>query len=157
MARVIERTHDTTWAGEIVNLAGRIVLGERCNAGAVASGNLELTLPTMAAVLDFLDRDSAVVAISHDGTELEAYLIVTDDRGGKLGGGQGRWVGLDASLVPAAQRAGVYRSMLEVAVTEYGWIWGRVSNEQVRTFLDKGIAEGAIAPEDPEIITYKRP
>lgn len=155
MARVIETTTDPAWANQITALAQSLVSAERCNASAVAAGRLELTFPDLATVQAFLARPDALVVICHDGPTLEGYLIVVDDRGGKLGGGQGRWVGLTG--VPAAQRAGVYRGMLELAVAAYGWVWGRITNTTVRTFLANNITEGAIALEDPEIITYKRP
>jgi hypothetical protein len=159
MARVIERTTDVVWAERITALASSIATGERCNAAAVIANRLELTYPDVEAVKIFLARSDAVVAISHDGDVLEAYLIVVDDRGwgGKMGGGMGRWVGLNRDIVPLLQRPSVHRGMLNVAADVFGWVWGRITNDNIRTFLANNMVDGAVSPEDPQILTFKRP
>jgi hypothetical protein len=146
MARVWEITTDPAWIDPIVLNAA--MLGDifKCNQAAVQAGREELTYPSTVQVGSYMESPVHDVVICHDGTELEGYLVSQI----MPSGAWGLWVGV---FRQAGQIAPIYRGLLDIPVATYGWIRGRITNDDLRKWLEQNIP-GTIDPSDPQIIQY---
>lgn len=141
-----------TWKQPIHDFASALDIGQRCNAAAVAKARWDRTYPSLVAIQEFVDKH-ALVVVAHDAGAVRGYLVCVDDD--KWGGCQAKWIG--AGGVPPAQLPGIFAAMGNIAVAQYGWLWGRVSNATVRNIMITAIEGCEISGSDPEIVTYWKP
>lgn len=153
----VNSSNELTWKAQLYSFASTLDVAQRCNAAAVAANKLQLTYPSPAAIQEFIDRDCLIVVAQENGV-IFGYMICVDDRGlyGKHGGCQCRWIGIGG--VPPPAIPGIYAAMGDIAVSRYGWLWGRVTNATIRNLMVTIISGCALGiPDEPEIVTYKKP
>jgi len=151
----VDATNLDQWCQPVRDFSKSLDVELRCNAAAVARQKWDLTYPSFSMIREFVDRD-ALVVVAHDGDEVVGYLICTDDRDRKYGGCYCRWIGLKD--LPPEEMSDIYSSMGDIAVEKYGWLWGRVSNTDIRNFMINFIDGCELGIDgDDQIVTYKKP
>jgi hypothetical protein len=143
------------WGPRIWEFTTTLDVGLRCNASAVAAGQLGMTYPNRGDVEQYVSRDDAMVLVSTDNDTMRGYAIVVDDRDGMHGGCHCRWIG--TSSPSAALQRTVYTELGDIAVERYGWLWGRVSHPGIRNLMINSIPGCALLGTEREIVTYKKP
>ena len=148
-----------TWHQKLYDFGNTLEIQQRCNASAIASGGLQFSYPSMEAIRLFSQlatNDQAMIVIAQDTGAIHGYLICTDDRGGKYGGCYARWIGIKPNPPPAS--ADIYSRMGDVAVAKFGWLWGKVTNNAIRSLMLAQIDDCELGiPGQSEIVTYKKP
>jgi hypothetical protein len=146
--RVFEVTTDTAWVDAIVAEASALDHAMRCNQGAVQAGAFGLTYPSAEQLAGYMAQGHDDVIVAHIGSMIDGYLVVRAAESGCVG----KWVGV-FRLAPTAEVAAIYRGLLDVAVQRYGWVRGRITNDELREWL-RVTMPGTLDPDDPTVIRY---
>lgn len=153
---IVDDSNVDTWRPALCGFARNLDTSQRCNASAVAAQRWELTYPSEQMVNEFVSRNALIVVAEED-SEIIGYMVCTDDRDRKYGGCYCRWIGLKF-MAPPMRMAEVYAGMGDIAVAEFGWLWGRVSNGAVKSLMLAHVDGCELGiPGDSDIVTYKKP
>jgi hypothetical protein len=152
----VDESNLSTWHQKLYDFGATLETDQRCNSSAIASGGWQFTYPSMEAIRYFAElstTDRAMIVVAQDTGNIHGYLICTDDRSGKYGGCHCRWIGIKPN--PPTASADIYKRMGDVAIAKYEWLWGRVTNNAIRTLMLNLVdgCDNSIAGQ-PEIVVY---
>lgn len=123
----------------------------RCNTAAVQAGDLDLTHPSLRALRGFAKRDDTlIVTVRNDADVIVGYGILTDDQGGRRGGGYLRWLVLDSDLT-AAETVDAVRQIRDSGLERFGKVWGRVTHPTLHGLILEIPGVDALE-SDPEVL-----
>lgn len=150
----LNESNISEWKNKIYRFAANLDVGQRCNAAAVSKQRWSLTYPSINALQEIVNRGEMLI-VAHDGEEIVGYMICVDDTNGKYGGCHCKWIGVGG--VPPGQMPGIYAAMGDFAVSRYGWLWGRVTNDLMKGQMMEHIFDCDADDLGPGIVTYKKP